>query len=135
MSDRLTGKASYFLFNNFVIPITKISPKLVRKLADTTDSGDYVQQADMIGPTQIPVSVKTECAVEGRYRFSSTPSAIVAALYTSVTQIPIIVGLNQGTVWGHGLADISDFTTDIPVEDTVTFTCSVVSYGLWTPNS
>lgn len=135
MADRLTGKASYFIFGITTIPITKTTGKIIRKLADSTDSGDYYSTPDMIGPTQIPVSVRVELSIEGRYRKSSTPSAIVANLFTDITQVPMVLGMDAGTIWGHGLADISDFQTDQPVEDTVTFTCNVVSYGLWTGNS
>jgi hypothetical protein len=135
MADRLTGKASYFLFQGTAIPITKATPKVTRKLADSTDNGDYDTTTDMIYPTQIPVTVKTELAIEGRYRKSSTPAAIMSLLYSDATQIPIVLGLDSGSIWGHGVADISDFQTDIPVDDTVTFTCNVMAYGKFIPNS
>jgi hypothetical protein len=135
MADRLTGKASYFTFNGIIIPITKVSAKVTRALANTTDNGDYYQQNDMIFPTQLPVSCPTEFAVEGRYRFSSTPAALIATLYTGVFGIPAIFGLNASAVWGHGTFDISDFETDDPVEDVVTFTCTMKSNGQFTPNS
>jgi hypothetical protein len=134
MSDRLTGKASYFSFNGFTIPITKVTPKVTRALPNTTDNGDYNSTADMIFPTQIPCSVATEYAIEGRYRKSSTPSAIVALLYTGATAIPATFGMDASTVWGHGFFDISDFQTDAPVEDTVTFTCTMISNGQFFPN-
>jgi hypothetical protein len=65
MADRTTGKQQSFTFNSQTIPITKCSPKITRKLADTTDSGDYVTSPDMIFPTQIPVSCPLELAIEG----------------------------------------------------------------------
>jgi hypothetical protein len=137
MADRLTGKASYFLLGSAAtqIPITKATPKVTRKLADTTDSGDYQSTPDMIFPTQIPVSAPLEMAIEGRYRFSSTPSAIVALLATSATNIPVVLGLNSGAIWGHGNFDISDFQSDIPFDDTVTYTCNIRSNGQWVPNA
>jgi hypothetical protein len=134
MADRLTGKASFINFGGSLLGITKATPKVNRKLADTTDSGDYFQSPDMLFPTQIPVSAPLELAIEGRYRFSSTPS-IVALLGTSATDIPIVIGLNLAAVWGHGVFDISDFETDIPVDDVVTFTCTAKSNGQWTPNA
>jgi hypothetical protein len=135
MADRLTGKASYFLFNGNQVPITKVTPKVTRKLADTTDSGDYVSTADMLFPTQLPVSVGTEFAIEGRYRKSSTPAGLVATLYTDATSVTALFGMDAGTIWGHGSFDISDFQTDSPVDDTVTFTCSMKSNGQFFPNS
>jgi hypothetical protein len=135
-TDRLSGKASYFTYNTVNIPITKITPKLMRKLADSTDSGDYSATPDMIGPTQIPVTMAVEGTAEGRFRLSSTPASIMAGLFTSLTQIPIVIGLNATPViWGHGTCDISDFETSVPVDDIVNWTMSFKSWGIFTPNS
>lgn len=135
MADRLTGKASYLNLNGTLIAITKATPKVNRVCKDDTDSGDYNSTNDMIGPTQIPVSTQVVLSVEGRYRFSTTPSAIVALLFTSATNIPCVLGLNSGTVWGHGNVDVTDFETDVPYDDVVTFTATLTSNGLWTPNA
>lgn len=135
-TDRLTGKASYFTFNGVNIPFTKLTPKVTRKLADSTDSSDYNGTQDMIATTQIPAAYTVEGTMEGRFRLSVIPSTILAGLFTSVTQLPIVIGLNASpTVWGHGLCDISNFQTDIPVDDIVTWTCDVKSWGVFTPNS
>jgi hypothetical protein len=135
MADRLTGKASYLNFNGTQLPITKTTPKVNRVCKDDTDSGDYVSSPDMIFPTQIPVSTQVVLSVEGRYRFSTTPSAVVALLFTSATAIPCVLGLNSGTVWGHGNVDVTDFQTDIPYDDVVTWTATLTSNGQWTPNA
>ena len=135
MADRLTGKASYLSVNSFLIPITKTTPKVNRVCPDSTDSGDYQSTPDMIGPTQIPVSTQVVLSAEGRYRFSVTPSAIIALLFTSITLIPCVLGLNSGAVWGHGYVDITDFETSIPYDDVVTWTATLTSNGLWTPNA
>ena len=135
-TDRLSGKASYFTFNGVNIPITKMSPKVVRKLGDSTDSGDYISAQDMIGTTQIPVTYTVEGAIEGRFRKSVTPSSFLAIAFTSATQIPVVIGLDASpTIWGHGVCDISDFATEDPVDDVVTFTCNIKSWGQWTPNA
>jgi hypothetical protein len=135
MSDRLTGKASAFFYNGIPIPITKATHKATRDLANTTDNGDYVQQIDLLTPTQIPTAVTTEFAIEGRYRKSSTPSAIIAALYTGVTAVPAQLYLDASTLAGHGNFDISEFQTDCPDDDVVTFTANMKSNGQFTPNA
>lgn len=135
MADRLTGKASAFSFGGALFAITKATPKITRKLADTTDSGDYNSTNDMIYPTQLPVSAAVELSIEGRYRKSSVPSGIVATLFTGVFAVPVQLALDAGSLFGHGNFDISDFQADIPVEDTVTFTCTMKSAGQFTPNS
>jgi hypothetical protein len=132
MADRTTGKNQFFLFNNVQIPITKVSAKIPRVLADTTDSGDYQQQPDMLFPTQIPVSAPLNLSIEGRYRFSSTPGLISAA-QTSLSMIPAQVAINSGSTLVSGYFDLEDFEYDGPYDDTVTFTATLKSNGMWTP--
>lgn len=135
-TDRLTGKASYLTFNGVNIPITKMTPKVTRKLPDSTDSGDYSSAQDMIATTQIPCTYTVEGAIEGRFRKSVTPAQFLANSFTSITQIPIVLGLDASpTIWGTGVCDISDFSTDIPVEDIVNFTANIKSWGAFTPNT
>lgn len=135
MADRLTGKASYIVYNSNVLSITSYTPTTDRALADTTDNGDYNATADMIFPTQLPVSAKTTIEVEGRFRKSQTPAVLLANLYTGVSAVPVVLGLDAGTLYGHGNFDISNFKTSVPVEDTVTFTCTLQSNGQFTPNA
>lgn len=135
MPDRLTGKQSGFLLNGYAIPITKATPKTTRKLADITDNGDYDSNTDLLWPTQLPVMAPVEMTVEGRFRRSVTPAAIIALLYTGATAVLARFFLDQNLIYGSGLFDISDFQTDSPVDDTVTFTCTVRSNGKFTPLS
>jgi len=137
MADRLSGKAAYWTWGGTTIPITKITPKVTRKLGDTTDSGDYDATGDMLPTTQIPVGYTVEATIEGRFRYSTTPSVLLQFLFQSATQITCVFGLdiNNSTIWGSGLFDVSDFQTDIPVDDIVTYTATIRSYGVFTPNS
>jgi hypothetical protein len=135
MADRKTGKQSYFIYNGFNIFITKYSLKVDRKLADITDNGDYDVATDLMYPTQLPVNAVAEISAEGRFRQSVTPIAIMAPLYSGATAIPATLGLDAGSLSGHGLFDISNFNLDVPVDDTVTFSCSLKSNGKFTPNS
>lgn len=135
MADRLTGKASYLSINGVFVPITKYSPKTTRNLPDTTDNGDYNSNTDLVYHTRIPVSVDMELSVEGRYRISVTPVAIMNILFTGANAIPVVLGLDAGHLYGHGNFDLADFSTDVPVEDVVTFTCTLRSNGIFTPNA
>lgn len=133
MPDRFTGKQSYFLINGYTVPITKATPKTTRKLADVTDNGDYDTPSDLLWPTQLPVMAPVEMTIEGRFRKSSTPAAIISLLYTGATAVPTRLGMDASTVYGSGNFDISDFSSDMPVDDVVTFTCTVRSNGKFTP--
>ena len=115
-----------------MIPITKVGMKFNRKLADTTDSGDYYTTPDMIYPTQIPVSTPLELSIEGRFRYSSTPGFITAAS-TSLTLIPAQLSIANGSQLVAGLFDLQDFEYDGPYDDVVTFTATLKSNGQWTP--
>lgn len=133
-NERLTGKQSYIIINGTYIPITKYTPKINRKLADITDNGDYDSNTDLIYPAQLPVSATTELSVEGRFRLSLTPIAIMGILYTGISAVPVKLGLDAGHMFGSGNFDISDFQADVPVDDTVTFTCTLQSNGKFSPN-
>jgi hypothetical protein len=136
MADRIAGLQSFFNFGGAIIPITKMTPEVDRKLADSTDSSDYNSTANILGPTQIPVSAMMKASIEGRFHKSVVPSAVMSMLFTGATQIPCQIGLDLSpTMWGHGLIDLSNFRTDIPVDDVVNFTAQIQSYGLWQANN
>lgn len=134
-TDRVSGKQSYLTFNGTNVPITKVDPSVVRKLGDTTDSGDYNSTQDMLPNTQIPCTYHVEASIEGRFRKSVTPSSFLSIAFTSTTQIPIVIGIDQSpTVWGQGFCDISNFKSSIPVDDIISFSCDIVSWGSFTAN-
>jgi hypothetical protein len=136
MADRLTGKASAFYFEGNPIPITKCTQKTTRKDADTTDNGDYQQSNDLIFPTQLIVSAATEFSIEGRYRKSTIPTILSQAVFQSVPGgVFARLGLDSGTVSGSGYFDITEFTVEDPVEDTVTYSGTMKSNGLFTSGS
>jgi len=133
-TDRITGKSGSFTFNGISIPITKWSARTTKKLADITDNADYNLNTDLMWPTQLPVNAVLDVSVEGRFRLSVTPADLLAPLYTGLTAIPVTLALTTSQIYGHGNFDLSDFSCDLPVDDTVTFTCSLKSNGIFTPN-
>jgi hypothetical protein len=136
MADRLTGKASYFIFGGVQTPITKISRKVNRKKADTTDNGDYNAPADLLFPTQLIVSATTVLSVEGRYHKSLNPTLNASSIYESTPGgVLAFLGLDTVTVAGHGYFDIEDYEETTPIDDVVTYTMSMTSNGVFTPNS
>jgi len=133
-TDRLSGKASYWTFNGVVIPITKQDIGFVREMGKTTDSNDYSVSQDMLAHTQIPIAYQVEGSIEGKFRFTSAPQLISIAV-TSLTQIPCVFGLNGSAVMGHGLFDLFNFKISDPVEEIVTYSADVKSWGAFSPNS
>jgi hypothetical protein len=136
MADRLTGKASYFILDGSQVPITKATLKVVKKKADTTDNGDYVVAIDLLTPTQLMVNAMVTFAIEGRYRKSVIPAVLSQVVFESNPGgVPAVLGLDSSTVAGHGQFDVENFQCDDPVDDTVTYTCDMTSYGQFTPNA
>lgn len=135
MSQRLTGKASYVSIAGTKFGTKKITPKTTRKLADSTDSTDYDSGTDLLWPTQLAVMAPVELSVEGNYNLTTTPAQLIANLYSGVAAVAVVIALNATTIYGHGNFDISDFQTDAPVDDIVTFSCTMKSNGVFTSGS
>ena len=132
-ADRIAGVAGYVVYNGATLPITKWSGAIERKLADSTDTGDYNLTANIIGPTQIPVTARVNVDVEGRFRKSATPGLIAFALSGNLS-VTGTLGLDASTVFCTGNFDMSNLSVDLPVDDVVTFKCTLMSNGLTTAN-
>jgi len=130
-NDKSTGKASFFTYRGTRIPIFRINIRVTRVLADCTDSSDYDMNADMIGPTQLPVSAQFEGTIEGVFRFSYTPQTLFGDLFQGVYGVPCTFGTNQNSLIGTGFMDISDYQQDMPINDTIRYSCTVRSNGLF----
>lgn len=135
MADKVTGKASYWMFNGVQFFITKYSPKVTRTLADTTDSSDYNQNIDMVQGSQIPVMLSQDVSIEGNYHLSQTNQALLTMVYSGVNAVPTVFGINSGALYGSGAFDISDFACEVPIIDTVKYTATIRSNGLFTPGA
>jgi hypothetical protein len=136
MADRLTGKASYFTFDGINVPITKATLKISRADKDTSDNGDYNQSQDLITPTQLIVNAQPTFDIEGRFRKSVIPSLMSLTVFQSNPGgILAVLGLDASTIAGHGYFDITDFEIVDDVMDTVTYTASMKSNGVFTANS
>ncbi len=133
-TDRMSGKASYLTFNSVPVPITKRDVNYNRTFGETTDSADYNISQDMLTTTQIPIKYQIEGSIEFRYRISTTPNLIAIGV-TSLTQIPCVFGLNGSYVEGHGLVDLFNIKITTPVEEIVTGTADLKSWGQWYPNA
>jgi predicted secreted protein len=130
--QKLSGKASYLTYKGTRLSITKVTPKFTRGMADTTASDNYDVTSDLLWKSQIAVTGSMELSVEGRFDLNSTNSVILADLASGVAAQPVVLGLNATTVFGHGNFDISEFTADEPVDDTVNFTATLMSNGVFT---
>lgn len=134
-AEKLAGKASYLSLNGTRIPIKRYVPKTTRKLADTTDSDNYDATADLLFKSQVPVMASMDLTVDGNFDLNTTPQTIIALLFSGTKAVPVVLGLDAGTLYGHGNFDIADFTTTVPVDDTVTYGCSLHLNGTFYPGA
>lgn len=134
-TDKTTGKQMYFTVGGTNVKLTKATPKVDPKFADTTDGGDYDAATDLIYPTQIQVSAPVEISVEGFYYKSQTPSAVVAKLFTGGGPYALTFGPATGQAHFSGNYDLSGFQIDSELMDTVKWSATLKSNGKITPNS
>ena len=135
VTNKLTGKASSITYSGTSLPITKFTPSVTRTLADATDSTDYDSGTDMLWESQIPVKLAQTVKVEGRYNTSTIPSTIISDLYTGNAAVTVTFTLKTGTIVGHGTYDLSDYEQDVPVDDIVTYSCTLKLNGVFTAGS
>lgn len=129
-TDRLVGKAMYLTLGAISLKITKATPKVSPKFGDTTDSGDYDPATDLLYPTQIQVTAPVEFAVEGNYRVSVTPTAIIAKLFDGTAGPQAVTfGPKSGHAQFSGNYNISDYNQDTACDDVVKFSCTLKSNG------
>lgn len=129
MALKVAGLQSYFIYGGVQIPITKYTVSVDRRLVDTTDNTNYDQDANILFNSQLPVMANTTISVEGLFHIDITPIALMARLYSGVTAVPTVLGLNQGNLMGSGLFDIANFECQVQIDDTVKYTCTMASNG------
>jgi hypothetical protein len=131
----LTGKAGYIKVGGSTgtkVNITKWSASVDIKMADTTDSADYDASTALIWNTQLPASAKIGVDIEGNYDLNGAQASLISATLNGSSPTVIAeLGLTASAVFGYGTFNISNLKIDLPIEDTVTFTCTLVSNGKW----
>lgn len=134
-SATLTGKAGSFVFNGTTVPFKSLKPKTTREYADNTDSSNYDPTTDLIHKSQQKTTTQTEVTVEGLFDLNTTPTSLIAALYSGADAVPCSFNLSPTRVYGHGNFDLTDFECEAPIDDDVKWTATLKSNGIFTLNS
>lgn len=132
---KLSGKASKFDYGANTLFITKYSPKVTRKLADTTDTADYDPANDILRESYIPVRVGMELSVEGNMDLDKIPTTLFTDVLNGGAAVTATLHHDAGTLDGHGGFLITDFEADHPDDDTVTWKATFKLTGAFTPNA
>lgn|SRR5574343_272562 len=132
-TERLVGKSMFLTIGGTDVKLTKATPKVGTKFGDSTDSSNYDAATDLIYSSQIQVSASVEFAVEGNFRVSVTPSAVIAKMFTAGGPYAVTFGPKTGLSQFSGNYDISDYSQDTPHDDIVKFSCTLKSNGKVTP--
>lgn len=134
-ADKRVGMQSYVVFNGYQIPITKYTLDVSRTLVDSTDNTNYDFDSNILFNTQIPVMANTTINVEGMFHVNLIPPALMFNLYSGIRACPCTLGLDSGSLMGHGLFDISSFNASVDIKDMIKYTCQLVSNGKFFPFS
>jgi hypothetical protein len=136
--DRLTGKAGFLTYEDeedttstvpIDIPLTSWSVRIVKSFQDKTSSENYDSETNLIYPKQVEVAVATEGVITGRFRLSVIPVTFIAAMYSGDIVPKISLYFTPTEKLGSGYFSVADFDTEVPQDDTVNFTCRIISYG------
>ena len=133
--QKIAGKSGYFKTggsSGSKMNITKWSGSLEVKTADTTDSNDYDAATGLVWNTQVPSSAKMSIDVEGNYDINGAQAPLVTAALNGASPLVITeLGFTSTNVFGYGNFNVTNFKTDAPVDDTVTFSATLISNGKW----
>lgn len=132
MSDKLAGNQVGLTFGGTEVKVTKVTPKVTKEMADSTDSGNYDATSKLIHREQLAHSISTELSVEGKFRTANpaTTSALLAKCYKGDAAAAGAVKVDPSTTLFSGNWDITDFEADIPIDNVVTFKCTLKSHGV-----
>jgi hypothetical protein len=128
---KLEGKAGTITYGAASINWTKITEKVTRELGDTTDSTNYDAGSNMLWQAQLPVKLGLEYSIEGWFDTTLTPAAFVGTLFSASGPFNLLFTLVSGTIVGHGNFDLSDFELGAPIDNTVTFSATLKSNGVF----
>jgi hypothetical protein len=132
-TDRLVGTEMFLTIGGTAIKLTKLTPEVAPKFADTSDTGNLNAATGLLGPSRIQVSAPVKIEAEGRYRVSITPSAIIARMFTGGGPYAVTCGPKSGSSQFSGDYDLMNYKQDTPFDDVVTFSCTLESNGTITP--
>lgn len=128
--QNVSGKTGYLKWSGTKINITSWSGSVDIKMADTTDSADYDSTSDLVWNTQVAASGKGSFDIEGNYDLSGSQGPLIAKLLSgSASAVTGELGFTASTPFGWAKFDVSNFKPKSPVEDTVTFTATIVTNG------
>jgi hypothetical protein len=133
--SKVTGQANSFTYNGNTVYTTKVTPKVERKMADSTDTGNYDPTSGLIHKSQLPVTTQTTIDFEGFYYTDTTNAQVLADLYAATAARPVVVKINGTNTLGHGNADLTSLEVGIVADDIVTVKGTLMSNGVWTPGS
>jgi hypothetical protein len=130
-----TGGGGAFILNGSSVPFNTIEPSVTKEHDDSTDSTNYDISSGLTHKAQLAVTTQSSFAIEGKIDLSIVPIGIVALLYTNPGALPATFRYNTGTIYGHGLVDVTDFKCTIDPTKTLTYSATLISNGIWAINS
>jgi hypothetical protein len=130
-----TGGGGQLIVNGVTIPYNTVEPSVSKTHDDSSDSANYDIGSGLVHLAQLAVSTQTTFSVEGKYDPAIMGTGLLAYLYTNPGSVPCSFRLNLTQPYGHGNVDITEFKTTGDPLKTLTFTCTLISNGVFVANA
>jgi predicted secreted protein len=128
---RMTGSTATLSLATKAISISSATLNVTKNMVQPGDTSDFDPATGMIRIPNIPVSVETSFDVEGTFRLTETPADLLPMIYGS-DPIPLIFKLTATDQYVAGDFHMTDFSSEHPYDDVVTFSCTLVPEGPFT---
>lgn len=114
------------------IPIRAWGMQVTRRFAVVTSSCHYDPDTDVVNSAAIPTGLSMEVRAEGSFHIDIIPPTLLLALMSGAEPSRVILGIDYLTPYFEGDCMVSNFVCSTPVNDVVTYQCSIRPYGAFT---
>lgn len=125
---RKTGKAGGFSLDGTAIRITSWKASFTKKLADTTDTGDYDATTNQTWDSQAPGTAGMKFDVEGVFDLDATSAALCQKLKADPTVVAVFKFTPTDSYCSCNV-DLSQVDVSSPVGDKISWTAQAQSNG------
>jgi predicted secreted protein len=127
---KMSGKSGTFSYSNSTVTITQWTASQSVNQADTTGSDCYDTNSNLVHKQQIPTSSSWEISIEGPWNPTDGNTQLLAAYNAAGngTANCSLVTITNSTFFS-GVVSVSSFELTVPLEDTVTYSATLMSYG------
>jgi predicted secreted protein len=127
---KMTGKDGAFTYSAAELTITQWSASFTVNQADTTGSDCFDTNSNLVYKQQLPTTGSWEISIEGPWNPSDGNTEDIPAFNAAGngTANCTLVTVTNSTFFS-GPVSVSSFEITVPLEDAVTYSATLMSYG------